>query len=166
MGLISDVWRLRRGKMVIRIFAVLGMIFICLLVKFFMHLREAGIAYQARLDAVKAHPILANGLVSPLSDEKAFVQILTGYYFASLDSLDLSEDLKGCVLHYDLRPSDFHGRHTSSVEFFLDCGCKRTGMYDILTVSIDPTTLRIDSLGTRRRVTQDTYEPFADYERR
>ena len=147
--------------------SILGVVFVFTFVKFIVRVNEMQRRYVARLDAANAR---MGGKVQPtyglsFADEE-ILHTLTARYIGVIDSLGLADQVRGYVLYYDLRPPDFLEVSSSRVDFFLDCGCKRVGMYDLLTLEVDPATLLASASRVRKRITQDQYQPFTTAERR
>lgn len=163
-------WRFRTGKVIVvtaGVLALLGIVFLFTLAKFVIRVNEMQRKYEARLSEVSAG---MGGKVLPVYGlsfaDRTILYTLTETYMSLIDSLELTEQVHGYVLYYDLLPPDFLQAPSSRIDFFLDCGCKRTGMYDLLTLEIDPATLRPCASPVRKRITQDQYQPSRSLERR
>lgn len=164
------LWRTRTGKAVIvttGLLALLGMIFLYTLSMFVVRVNQMQASYEAKLRAVSAS---MNGKILPVYGlsftEREILHTLTESYMSLIDSLELSDQVHGYRLHYNLFPPDLLEAPSSQIDFFLDCGCEQAGVYDVLTLNVDPATLLPSASPVRKRITIDEYQLMTPVERR
>lgn len=157
---IKSVWALRTGKilaLVLVTMAAMGMFFVTFFVK---GMRDAYVgreAYEAKLAAPKAMNTSASELHSDSVKSPAEVIRKVDQL---MDSMGLGGDVRGYLIVCDLRPWDFlikANENAAATEVFLSCGCSQRGLYDVMTIDVDPISLNATVRRIERHVSREMY---------
>jgi hypothetical protein len=157
---LKEVWHLTSGKILggmLMILAILGLFFTSFFIKGIRDAYAEREAYEAQLDAAeKLTPEQLTPNTNPVKSLTEVIQRIDPV----IESLGLAGEVRGYRIYLDLRPADFVNEPTERAvrsEVFLNCGCQRSGMYDVMTMDIDPRTLHASVRRSDRHVSLQQY---------
>ncbi len=164
----GSVFRQRWARLiaiVTLLFAAIGLLLTIVLAFMVVEQLQKRKLYDARLKNLnvagetKVIPVYSN---PNITSAEALAR-LNSRYFEALDSLGFGKEIRGFVVHHDFRPRDFLGgdQISSRIDFLLNCYCKEGGHYDLLTLRVDPTTLKTSVTRSMPGITFERYLTLA-----
>jgi hypothetical protein len=149
------------------IFAFIGFALVVILVVMVLQEKSRREAYRQELIRLNEQIAVDSSAaqyidISQFASLNGLMRTLTEQLITAVKGLKLKEsDLRGFYLVHDVRPSDVLGfkKGVSWIDVFTDCGCEQKGVYNIIRIELNPTTLKASVTGVQSSVSLDNYEP-------
>jgi len=160
------VWH--KGFRIFRaIFAIVGFGLVVILMVMVLQEKSRREAYRQELIRLNEQIAVDSSVaqyidISQFASLNGLMRTLTEQLITAVEGLKLKEsDLRGLYLVHDVRPSDVIGfkKGVSWIDVFTDCGCEQKGVYNIIRIELNPTTLKASVIGVQSSVSLDNYEP-------